>query len=184
MERSPSAVRVVEVVPVKGMPPDVATVEIENVEFPTAEIAMSRELLCEIANVEIAPVQEMSDSVHVVSPPMASVSCGLRDLTDVYSEVAKIAMVRETLCEIANVNIATPCERCCVIVYMWWMDPWQVCHVVWDTSPRRTEMLQGLQPFTVVLQGLQLCFLLLWLWWCLSFFLHMWLSDAMLMLAA
>ena len=144
VERLPDVTGDVELPPMRGRSPDVASVKIATVKNASVErlfnavstievapfeekipdvanamVATAREMMSEVANVQMAPLREMSgDSVHVVSPPMANVSCGLRDLTDMYSEVAKIAMAREMLCEIANVDVANLRERLCDSVHV------------------------------------------------------------------
>ena len=78
---------------------DVALLEEKLPDVANAKIATAREMMCEVANEQIATLLGMvCDRVHVVSPPMASLSGGLRHLTEMYSNAAKIAMAREMLC--------------------------------------------------------------------------------------
>ena len=65
----PDAVGPVEVVPAKGMPPDKACLEIENVEILTMEMATVEVVAVEIAAVEPASLERLPDAVGAVEVP-------------------------------------------------------------------------------------------------------------------
>ena len=128
VERLPDVTGDVELPPMRGRPPDVASVKIATVKTASVErlcnavstievapfeeklpdvanamVAAARDMMFDVANVQMASLRETSDSVHVVSPPMASVSCGLGHLTETYRNVARAAKVYCSLACIAIV---------------------------------------------------------------------------------